>query len=352
MKDIDFDELDKAVNSLMSNVPQASAAKDESAAPVVVTNIPSSTPPVQPETAPPVSQEAPVSSPNTPRVAAPAARRSGRFMDMVHTSSDMTPRTSVTPQASREGIAITPRPVSSDVASPALAPSLPVAAEPVVQEDMPDPIALTPPLTQSVELQPENTDEEVSSTPALLADSAPLESPFITDAKVDKRPLNATPVEEKPWLDLTAELNRESDSVVPAAVSAETSVDTENNTDQRDNDEPPLNPQIPGLSSDLVAIEAGTSVELTQAVETEDAQKQVQEPAAPLGAASIPQQYKTQESSGDKSHAAIYDASEYPEPVTHPAKHRSGWLWVLWVILLLGLGAGGAFALYSFGIIP
>ena len=74
-------------------------------------------------------------------------------------------------------------------------------------------------------------------------------------------------------------------------------------------------------------------------------------PAAVSGPASIQPQYKEEPSSTKQEHAAIYDTDTYHKPLAHPAKKKSGWLWVLWIILLLALGAGGAAALYYFKVI-
>jgi len=206
---------------------------------------------------------------------------------------------------------------------------------------MPDPLELdaTPKVPDLPEPAP--TTEPTSPSPAVVSDS-----PFIADAKVEKRPLNPEATAPEPSFD--AQMADELTADEPSESS---------NAENKDSsaDEPPVTPQVPELSSDLVAIESKEKVEepvATQTVDTKDAAKDVDEPAVPLGATSIAKQYKTHPSTGDQSHAAIYDASQYPEPVTHPAKKKSGWLWVLWVILLLGVGAGAAVLLYSMGIIP
>ncbi len=74
--------------------------------------------------------------------------------------------------------------------------------------------------------------------------------------------------------------------------------------------------------------------------------------AKPTGPTSIAQQYKAGDSSGNKDHTAIYDTSHYPEPLAHPAKKKAGFLWILWIILFLAIGGGGAVALYMLNIIP
>ncbi|MNX68010.1 hypothetical protein D3C86_991710 [compost metagenome] len=74
-------------------------------------------------------------------------------------------------------------------------------------------------------------------------------------------------------------------------------------------------------------------------------------PVVPAGPASIQPQYKEEPSSTKEEHAAIYDTDSYHQPLVHPVKKKSGWLWVVWIVLLLALGAGGAAALYYFKII-
>jgi hypothetical protein len=376
MKDIDFDELDKAVNSLMASVSPASPAgtpPQESpqsnpqpavpvaSAPEPTTPMPPASPapvinlPAEPQTEPVVAAPAePTSVPVTPaaRPAAPAARRGGRFMDMEHTSSDMTSRAAAPAVPSREGITLTPPSETPQPAAPAPIINAPTDA-PLTPEPadtvMPDPLDLNP-FGQPESLGTSGLSIETPAEPAAAAEPvelteptatlAPAESPFLADAKVEKRPLNSNPSGEPP-LDLMAEFE--------PAQPVEPTEPTEPADTGRD--DPPAFPQVPELSSDLVAIESDEKIDVTQATETETAAAEVAQPAVPLGAASIPQQYTAQESSGDKSHAAIYDASQYPEPVSHPAKHKSSWLWVLWIVLLLAAGAGGAFLLYSLGLL-
>ena len=360
MKDIDFDELDRAVNSLMSTVP----AGDAPATPAANAPIAQPAPTNPAGTAVEVSSQTQSSATTessqpqiqaTPQAAAPqqavpATRRAGRFMDMVHSSSDMKAR-DATPAPSRVGVTIAPRQDASTEApatesSPALTSEEPQSeAKPVeAPTSMPDPLDIA----SSASAQELGEQSAAAPEPAIIPDpidigTLPGESPFLADAKVEKRPLNAgTPEPAQPpfpAIDLESELSDE-----PKADNSDT---IDDGTSQ---DEPPAVPEVPELSSDLVAIESN-EVNATQATETVDAVAQTATPQAPLGAASIPQQYAAQESSGDQSHAAIYDASQYPEPMSHPAKSKSGWMWIVWVLLLLGAGAGGAVLLYNFGII-
>lgn len=336
MKDIDFDELDKAVNSLMGSAPTiASTSKDNPPAEHMVTvsstTVPTGAPAVSPTStpgavpSPPAETVVPVTvqtQPTPASAATPVIRKGGRFMDMVHDSSDMKPRPTVA-VPSREGLTIAPR-TDAPTADP-VQPTAENNSKPIEFGPMPDPIDM-----------PQRPAEPATLTNSSSAPQAePYESPFLSDAKIEKRPLNATAAgAEKP----------EPTSETPAEPTPASS-----------GDEPPAVPQVPELNSDLIEIESKETVpaaDMTQAVDSSTASVAVAEPEKPLGPASIPQQYKATESTGDHSHAAIYDASQYPEPVTHPAKKKSGWLWVVWVVLLLGLGAGGAVLLYNLGIIP
>lgn len=154
MTDFDFDELDKAVNGALT-APADSDSGDSNN--VIVSR----------ETVP-------------QRPAAPAVRRSaGRFMDMVHPASDMrSNRSSVAPRPTE-----TPAPAPNETVSPVTPPSI----------STPEPVPAPP--VSSMEF------EEIADTSArdtqlseieLPEQQKPLESPFLPDAKVEKRPLGGT----------------------------------------------------------------------------------------------------------------------------------------------------------------
>lgn len=304
MSDFDFDELDRAVSGVIND---DSALSDATVAPEVDTPKPSTT------------NDTSVSSNPAPSVAPAVRRSSGRFMDVVHPSSDMRSGASAPQTARRQPVVVQP---------PA----------PVVEESTPDPI---------------DTYEDWQK---------PLESPFLPDMKVEKRPLGGeTPTNadfealellEAPDdprieahvmpdpLDFATEPEAEP---VESTVEATSEVTTEPAVEVfpevvtetvEETVEPPKAEEATSTSHDAVAYGQGSfQTEPTQDV--------------PVGPVSISQQYTEQPSSSPES-GAIYDTEAYHKPLMPVAKKKSGAWVILWIILvvLLGGGAGAAFYFY------
>ena len=357
MKDIDFDELDRAVSSVMgpSTIPQTQPVTQEvtvgvatPSAPVEPVDLapdpvpnaePLNTSSVEPNTADSQSIEAPLepisqdqSTVDTP--SSPAVKRSGRFMDVMHPSSDMRTET-MGPAPSREGVAVAP------------------VAEQVTVDDTPE-----------IELSEPQPVEPVTYNP-------PMSSPFLADAQVDKRPLGGN---ETSLGDINAmlsqelsgdkaELNTETDSTQDVSEPEEIDQSSQIGGVTLEDQLPPSSASAPmpaELSSDLVAIEAAEAsttapidieeTTLPPAPETAPATEQPVEQSNPV-AGSIPQQYAEQPSTGDQTHTPIYDTEAQAQPLAHPAKKKSGWLVLLWIFLLAILGSAAGIALYMFKII-
>lgn len=285
MTDMDFEEIDKAVSSAMGSGPDDS--KDQAV---------------------PVTVSARSSVATSERSPAPAAKRSaGRFMDVMHSSSDMksTQRPSGTP-------------AKPDYTFPSGAVETP-----------------KPEITDAVA----DVDE--------IDDSQPLSTPFLTDTKVDKRPLGAY-----------------SDTVKDEPAE-EMASPTEDNL-SKDNFQTPLPAE---LGDDLLAIESkqipsetpvsGQTVSEPKladqlAVETSEqampapapAEIPNDEPEPPVP--SIVQQYKEQPSSATQTSGAIFDTEQYHTPLAHTPKKHTGWLVVIWILALIIIGAGLGAAAYYF----
>lgn len=429
MSDIDFDELDKAVNTLMSDVPKVEPPKTDDIKTLTINStlpddgrpslakLDSTLHEVNEPAPTPVTTPSPATALQRTTAPSLAARRGGRFMDVVHPSSDMKSATKSLTPASRQGVTIEPTekmlPEKSDdqsdvtKAADAVTPEsykdLTVSdiAEPKANvatsdehnapaNDWPDPLEMSgysaEPDTNTVEpaaeepaavelgatTEVEDTDASIIADETLeYEDPQPLTSPFITDAKVEKRPLGGAPVE--------APIEEPGHAPVLGVLAAEDEV-----TDDTDsNDQLPASPvdieaQLPPeLQSDLMAIETDSDVSAPEAapaetiapkaepkpvVEAQTAPAPVSIPvaepkasaepvAAPAGPTSIPQQYHEEPSTSDEPNGSIYDTDSYHQPLAHPAKTKSGWLWIIWILLLLIVGGGGAVALYFIGII-
>lgn len=361
MTELDFDELDKAVNSLMGDkVPVASSNDASSAAPV--SSMPA--PALPTSTAESLGSSAP--SPAASRPTPPAARRGGRFMDVVPTA----PRKDASAPVSRQGVTVQPSSAGVQPEQPKPAPVVSVPVEPTTSStssstsaasDWPDPLELAAskgsdansnPLETSIADSPKSTppvvadkDDEGSPESENVSTEEPLSSPFLADAKVEKRPLGGAAL---------------------ASTGSELMVEDENaQLPALPKDVEPALPQE--LHGDIVSIAADNSTTdpskhlASEPTEIEKPVKKDSEPAkkpevtvteaiAPTGPTSIPQQYKEEPNSGDQKSGAIYDTDSYHQPLTHPAKKKSGWEWVLWILAILVVGAGGGAALYFLGI--
>lgn len=420
MKDLDFDELDKAVNSLMTGAgtakqpsqgePDTGGEKtlditptlagdaapsfedlNEAVAKTTGVAVASSTPAATPATTPSVSEPAstPAVDPTPPQTAPVdaqtplAARRGGRFMDVVHPSSDMK-KTVVPPRpVSREGVMIgrtSAAPASSTPEAPVADESTtetPVAAEAPAPDavatssnEWPDPLEMadfkapaTPQMTNDnlaadLLAEADKTEQEEKTD----GGTPPLTSPFLSGAKVEKRPLG---------------------SGVPAYTDDTLTTEKEDKTVDNPDAQLPASPSdapvLPEeLQGDLMAIEADTHMGVPKTDEShpvapveplpeeksepvvatveekpkDKASEPTTERAVPTGPISIPQQYREEPSTtADEKAGTIYDTDSYHKPLAHPAKKKPGWTWVVAIIVILIVGAGGGAALYFLGIV-
>lgn len=342
MKELDFDELDKAVNSLMSQTSKKAPddARPAADAGKTAARSQSPTPPSRPAPATPSTTPAPAAPPAKENNLAP--KRSGRFLDVVHPSADMkTPsrpalkpraRLTVTPlndAVAPEPVKAKPSAAPAQPETPPATPAAPVAEKPSATA-WPDPIDMHAAATEKQADQPApaapTSEGTADSPPAPTEDAF---SPFLAGAndKVEKRPLGGgaskedEPAKAKDTLSapLAADGSPEEDeSQTPAPLPAE-------------------------LSQDVLSIESDTADHAKAAPDITPAKV---ETVKPTGPSSISQQYKSQPSTGDQHHEALYDSASITPPLTHPAKKKSGWLTVLFIVILILIGAGGAAALY------
>lgn len=392
MTELDFDELDKAVNSLMGDVDTSKRNPglddpEDKVVTLTMTDTASATPPAAASIA-----SANQSSANSSL----AVKRRGQFMDVMHPSSDMKtaaakvnrqgasvePATPLTmpesPQPAVAADALAEAAVSSldmestGTAVPPVAqqttatPDTPTDAAPAATElpksDWPDPIDLAmqdeeptkaPEVVASTESAPESVAVVPSDTPRQESGEAPseeiptevvdevtqpvvdapLSSPFLPDAKVEKRPLGM-PVPVEPERQLEPAPSPTEQEEAPPANEAESQIN-------------PVVPLPSELQSDVLALESSNSQPIAEATTATQANALTSgvEPMAVGG--SIPQQYQEQQHSSTGDTTPIYDTSTHTQPLEKPKKKKSPLVLVV-IVLVLALVGGLAGAAYYY----
>lgn len=380
MKDLDFDEIDRAVNSLNSDKPTDDNSDNTATS-------------VQP-----VDERSTTSVESTPTLA--SRRSSGKFMDVVHPSSNM--RRS--PLISRDS-SLTPqvKPIdNSDKSSENDNPIAPIddsptsdtisSTSPSSDDGWPDPIDFheskkaeldndgkfdsghietetnTETETEigtnnadeiSDQNQASNNDEYEDADIDKISDDINNEldqshdklpdSPFISGTKVKKRPLGAfsseatAPTTDQVKTDeVTDTNNNEVNNTPETVVVKDTTLPAELQDDLLliESGDSSTNPDKPTTIDNPVAVEA------VAAVKTDIPAATVTQSAGPT---SITQQYKEKPSTGDQTSGAIYNTDAYHKSLVRPAKKKSGWMWVFYIIILIvvgiGVGVGVSFVL-------
>ncbi len=297
MSDFDFDELDKAVNGAIN--------PDVSTNDLVETLDTTNDTPAQGH----VTPTTPAAASQAVRSTAPAARRSsGRFMDVVHPSSDMRP-------GSEAPKTVRPQTVT--------------------------PVAMASPV------------EPTSAETSLEDWQKPLESPFLTDAKVEKRPLGG----EAPTTNFDPiELLEEPDDPRIEAHAMPDPIDfaTQSSSEEPDTDLNATIEEVTVEAEPVVAEQPAAHSEVPMHAENDTASgygegsfqpESVED--VPTGPTSIHQQYKEQPSSSKES-GPIYDTEAYHQPLTPPVKKKKPSFAILWILLILVLGAGASAAFYFY----
>lgn len=269
MSEFDFEELDRAVTSALGRSTNDTVPARSS----------------DPSTASEPVQRGQVA----PRMSVPARRASGRFMDVVHPSSDMKSSDSTS---------------ASSPSSPA---PMSVTSEPAFVAPEPEPAPAPQAMTMEPSSQPETT---------------PLESPFI-ETEVQKRPLGGSSSSDSN----TATLS-DADAVTSAAQASKS----------RWSQQTPLPKE---LSDEVLALDD------VPAVQDEDPSEPplvsapmpfTPSPTHPAAKASVPT-------------PGIYDTESYHAPTVKPAKKKTGLFITLWILSLIIIGAGVG-ALVYFYVLP
>lgn len=381
-KDLDFDELDKAVNSLMGTVEDKEFVQKSKTLDINETLAPNEAPAYRhlDEAAKKIGNEAIDKQEQTvslneegadqitklPSLPLSDKKAGGRFMDVVHPSSDM--RTALIPppprKVSREGVAVAPAANNASEVLATTAGNLPPAEEPQpveLTEDEP-----TPAIELPESLPPLESDEPTSVEPLI--------SPFLPDAKVEKRPLGGVepapkteeeskieePVAQKDVPDAESEEKIDTSDWTPLIQPEDTPVADATMPSQSELDEDEPKKKDDEFSKmDAMDEAAKNLTEVTEHIPEEFKNElleveKVDTPAVStsgVGVVSIPQQYQEKPSSGDQTNGAIYDTDHYHKPVAHQASQKSGWTWVLVVVVLIIVGALLGAGAYFLGLV-
>ncbi|MEI7917842.1 MAG: hypothetical protein WCH58_00475 [Candidatus Saccharibacteria bacterium] len=352
MQDLDFDELDKAVNSLVQYTTPKLTADNEpedtildlgtgdiilpdlTAHPVIT----------------PISNSAPSQTPLAGR------RSNGRFMDVVPPSSNTRVNPTMPERVSRQGMTINPDdnlPMVPEVASaPAVIPE-------VKTNEWPDPIDFqsdsqnvadkteqpTPEVNEDADI--DQISNDITNTLNQPVDE-PQDSPFLSGTKVEKRPLGAFSNEQSTVSVTQPVVQNEvrqpadlSSQAQPQAVISHMPAELHPDLLSIESGSG-IVPNLPSMGdvSDTVTIAEVTptpSVTIDPVVSTQ-----------PEGPTSITQQYSEQPNTGDQTTGAIYDTDSYHKAILKPTKKKSGLMLIAGILLLIIIGAGAGAAVYFY----
>ncbi|NLA43007.1 hypothetical protein GX865_02530 [Candidatus Saccharibacteria bacterium] len=451
MKEFDFDELDRAVNSVLederykdglvssSRPNSSSSVESERQAPIVSSRERISSRTVHSRTMASARPSRKVisplgSEPSERTVSAPesdhptlldrknesqvesiaparplARRRSGRFMDVVHPSSDM--KTASMGHSSRKGKTITPpseEPEKSFGSAASEIDKLDLGDDQLLSQQVAD-ILKDDPLgdntksdsTDSGQKEKLTVDEVADEVESALDDKSitpPLTSPFIEDAQVEKRPLGGRtlkPLDNASNPDDTSDNTESKDSSEPDL----TEINSENLEVDTPLDVDKLHEKIEAIEAAQLDAEAATPETVT-IFSIDDKSSASQESSAPTsndkegelslgseakgkeevdgredgqvgnvdvdsgsnsedksspdvgGPTSIAKQYKeVPRVASEDDTSPIFDPENYQQTLDHESKSKSGWIWVVAIVILLLLGAGVAVFLWQSGVL-
>lgn len=260
MTDIDFDELDQAVNSVMTDKP----IKSESDRPL------------------PQLSAAPRTS------ASQRPKSSGRFMDIKAPSSTKT--------------SVPAKPKEPEQ----------LATSEKTSTDMPDPLALHEEKMSSEKPEPKLDEKQQLETKPEVESG----SPFLPDTKVEKRPLGAFSAKEDNPMDMKLPiLSGQKEQAY----------------------EPPTDSELPEeLQGDVLKVEGDSTLK--------EAVREVHTPVPVSSAVSA--------DSSKPAPTPVFDTKDYHAALKHAQKKKSGWLTVIWIVLVILVGAGVGAAVYYFIIKP
>lgn len=313
MSDIDFDELDKAVNSLADD---DSDKKNEQ-----VENMPKQKP----------SGES-------------SSKHSGRFMDLIHSSSDMKKEGSTMMNASTTNIA----PINGNV-----------KAEPINPESSDDNENLTNNSSTQLDSDKDTTKDESKKTDEKTTPSSDEKAkdkktaPFLDNAKVKKRPLGGT----NPDPSISPDPKKGDNSEAPTQTPAEPVIlppELDKNLVTIESGEAPEAPQVsaepPAVTEEATTPQKPATIEKDKKLPAKDPKEEVAQLLASASSGSIPDQYKRENRSHElHTPHPLFNFEHYGSSSSKVAKKPKSkassifqWIFIIIGLLLLGGSIGAA----------
>lgn len=346
--DIDFDELDRAVNSLMGGAATTRSADDTPKATTLsisTTLQPDETPTYDRlgEVAKKIGSETFIAENDTSIV-----KNLGEIARDDSVASPVLEDAELVSVVQQEEEVVeptpTPNPEPSIVSMPVQPPSasvIPAAQRPssgrfmdVVHPSSDMKVSVPPPRDPAVEPTPNPEPLPIVAAPVqeLPAVDVELSSPFLPDAKVEKRPLGDPTAPAKELDYIPNDISEEIVAINSEAVTTEEASKSTQNILDATKIEPvvsEVDQQLQAIESAQVQTVSGDEAAALRAVESVDAS--VVPAADPQG--------------------AIFDVEEYHQPLAHPAKQKSGWGVVIVIVVIIVLAAAvGAGAYFLLGL--
>ncbi len=302
-KDFDFDEIDRAVNSATNNT---ASENDDTTNYDQVKSADN-------------QMDKPVAA--TPALA--GRRSSGQFMDVVHPSSDMRRPPMKTPERPTYQATVPEEPVIPlELEAPE--PEKTELPSPTIQSDVWE-NTKNDNEDADIDRISDDLDSELDKKPE--PEDTP-DTPFLSDAKVEKRPLGAFSNDSSATTDEPPELLEKKDESLPdelqgklLTIESNESIATPENQKE---------------------IQSVAPVEETPEIEPDTKPVPIVVDNTPKAATSITQQYQEKPSTGDRDSGAIYDTDSYHKALIKPIKKKHSWTLILWIVIIIaaGIGAG------------
>ena len=349
MNDINFDELDKAVNSVLN-----SSKRDEKTDDQVRVEEQSQT--ITPEESVTKAVEA---KPAEPDEGSPAPqtttgfipqKRRGQFMDMVHPSSDMTKAGEIPSirRATQKLAPLSPEIMEADAGAKQ-------TAQAEMIESSPPPEAEQVPDTEGVDVSEHTSESDITDVAIEREWPDPLEL-------VNEEKETAGLADEQDAPEVSPDLREDAPSFTDIDTPDESALEvTEQITEQESAQDSPFIESVDVEKRPLGAF-AGDDSEVSEVTEvTQVDAAEAQEEIAPIARqeeheektpiatepSSIVQQYKVAAEETDTEEHAVFDTEQYHQPLApERVKKNHGLLYTLLAILMITLGAGVGYAVF------